>query len=141
MNVTETVLIGLAIINALLLILAFLTYINTLGLKFYLTQVHTGLSSVLVKLHSLEQFSQKLGNSFNEFIQVVEGMMEKMDEAMQMKRGQIYKTMDGKYTAGSIEELIEKIRNNNEEEDYFSEEEMEKLRNLFETDDDEEEEE
>ena len=138
MNVTETVLVGVAIINVLLLFLVFSIYVSMMGLKFNISQIHSGISTAIIKLTAIEQFSQRLGTSFTEFINVVEGMMERLDNVMHIKNGQVYKTVDGKYTAGSIEELIEKIKRNNEEDDHFSEEEMDKLRNLFETDDDDE---
>jgi hypothetical protein len=48
----------------------------------------------------------------------------------------LYKTTDGKYSAHTVDELIEKIKKDGAGDDYFDEEELDKLKRLFDTEDD-----
>jgi hypothetical protein len=49
----------------------------------------------------------------------------------------MFRTIDGKYAAPSLEKLIEKIKKDGAEGEYLSEDELDGLRQLFEENDDE----
>lgn len=139
MTITELVLVVSCVINVFVLILAFSLYKETLGIKSSIKELHVGLITTLNKVHGLEHLSNKIGSSFAEFINLTGNVVEHIEMMIGGVRSkQIYKTSDGKYTATSIEELINKIKDSNEDSKYFSDDELKQLRNMFDdTDDDE----
>jgi hypothetical protein len=119
------------------LILAFLSFKEGLVLKSSIKELQIGLMTTLNKVHGLEHLTNKIGSSFTEFINITNNLVDKMSGMSNGSRhGHLYKTTDGKYSATSIDELINKIKNANEESQYFSDEELDKLRNMFSNEDD-----
>lgn len=133
MSISETVFVVSSVINVLVLILVFIMYTKFIDMKTYVSQLHTGMTTVLSKLFTVEHLMVKLSTGFTEFIQMTEGLVDRVEGGMLHPR--YYRTGDGKYTAHSLNELIEKIKNDDAEKEYFSEDEINKLRKLFEEDD------
>ena len=131
MTIVETVLVASSVINVILLVLVFVLYINFLSVKLHVNQIFNGVATVLNKLVHLEQVTGKMAAGFTEFIKMTEDMVDRMDDG---RAGQVYRTTDGKYSAKSLDELINKIKDDGSETDYFSDDEMKNLRSLFEED-------
>lgn len=131
MSIITTVIIVSTVINVLSLILVFLMYTYLLNLKMQMQQLHAGMSTTLTKLFSVEHTLSKMSNGFTEFIRLTESAMDQMYSGKAL-----YKTSDGKYSAKSIDELIEKIKKDGTTDEYFSEEELDKLKRLFDNEDD-----
>ena len=138
MSVFETVVIVIGIVNVLLLILTFLMYTYLVSAKIHISQMHAGLASILGKVISLEAVTSKMGEGFTEVIALTEDMLGRLGMEAGGYSHQVYKTKDGKYTAKSLDELLNKIREDDAESEYFSDGEINKLRNMFEGDDDDE---
>lgn len=102
-------------------------------MKLQVQQIHVGLSTTLSKIFSIEQILSKIGNSFTEFIQLTENMVDGVGGPMNKV---LYKTTDGKYAARTIDELIEKIKKDGNGDEYFSDEELDKLKKMFDPEDD-----
>lgn len=133
MSITELILVASLVINVFTILLTFIIFHTLMSLKPQIQQIHSGLSTTLAKLFSIEHILDKMGNGFTEFIKLTENMMD----YTQGPTGKIvYKTTDGKYTAKSIDELVEKIKDAGEADEYFSDEELDKLKKLFDEDDD-----
>lgn len=135
---TELVLTVLIVVNIITLILTFLIYTSLLTMKTHIAQMHSGMGTILSRIINTEQLVAKLGSGFTEFINVTGEVVDKLSSVMTgtTKFGQIYRTADGKYVASSLEELVEKIKNDSSESDYFTQEEIDRLKKLFEQDDD-----
>lgn len=131
MTIVETVLVASSVINIILLVLVFVMYANFLSAKIQIQQMHNGLATTLNKLFHLEQVISKMAVGFTEFIKMTEDVVDRMDDG---RIGQVYRTTDGKYSAKSLDELINKIKDDGNETDYFSDDEMKNLRSLFEED-------
>lgn len=102
-------------------------------MKVQIQQMHVGLSTTLSKLFTIEQLLAKIGNGFTEFIGLAENMM---DSGTGSSNKVVYKTTDGKYTARTVDELIEKIKKDGNSDEYFSDEELDKLKKMFDPEDD-----
>ena len=140
MTTLEAVFVVSSVINVFLLILVFLMYTNLTGLKIHISQLHAGMGSTLYRITSLEQIIAKLAVGFSEFVDMTGVMIEKLDASSTQsdpQSDQMYRTVDGEYTAPSIEKLISKIKNDGVEERYFSDEEMARLKRIFEDADNE----
>jgi hypothetical protein len=138
MNIT--LIVGfLVVINIILLFAVILLIRDIVGIKFLSSQMHNGLGNILNRMQQQDMFLNKLGNGFGQFTAMVENLVDKMNDQLGPRGGMLYRTIDGKYAATSLEDLINKIKDNGEEKSYLSEEEIDGLRKLFEEDDDEEE--
>lgn len=131
MSTITTVLIVSTVINVFCIILLFLIYTYTINLKMQMQQLHAGMSTTLTRLFGIENVMTRLGNGFTEFISLTENAMDQMNNGKT-----IYKTSDGKYSAKSVDELIEQIKKDGVTDEYFSDEELDKLKKLFDTEDD-----
>ena len=140
MSVFETVVIVIGIINVLLLILTFLMYTYLVSAKVHISQMHVGMSSILGKVMSLEMVTSKMAAGFTEVVTLTEDMIGRLDMPSCGYSSQVYKTKDGKYTAKSLDELLDKIREDEAESEYFSDTEIDKLRDMFEDDDEDDDE-
>lgn len=136
MTTIEVVLVASSVINVLLLVLVFLSYNNINQMKIHLTQAHAGMGSLLGKMLAMEQVIAKLATGFSDFVDMTGNLLDKLNrEDSRIEFGQVYRTVDGKYSARSLEELLDKIKGEDDEEKYISEDEIEKLKELFEDDD------
>jgi hypothetical protein len=136
MNGFETVVIVMGIVNILVLLLTFLMYTHFISAKVHISQMHVGMSSLLGKVMSLEIVTAKMAAGFTEVIALTEDVIGRLDMPTGGYSTQVYKTKDGKYTAKSLDELLNKIREDEAESEYFSDTEIDKLRDMFDDDDD-----
>ena len=100
--------------------------------------MHVGMSTIVSKLLMLESVISKLGIGFTEFVNVTGDLMDRLEFTGSGPSTKVFKTSDGKFVAGSVEELMDKIKNADVKGEYFSEDEIDKLRNLFEENDEDE---
>jgi len=139
MTVTETVFIVSAVLNVVVLFILLSMYRDTNATKLLIGQIHGALGNVASRVHAQEAYLQKLGSAFSDFTNLMESVAEKIEMVTNMRQGSVYRTMDGKYAASSLQDLIEKIRKDGVESEYLSEEELEGLRQLFADDDEDDE--
>lgn len=104
-----------------------------LNMKIQLQQVHTGLATALTKLFATEHVLGKLANGFTEFIKLMENTI---DQTTDFGHKILYKTTDGKYTANTVDDLINKIKQDGKGDEYFTDEELDKLKKMFDPEDD-----
>jgi len=134
------VIIGVvSVINLfVLLLLVFKLLPEMASAKFaIMTQVSNANLLTAGKLNKIEVLLVKLSNSFNEFVNMTGSVVDKMDDMFKFPPAmQMFRTMDGKFTARSLDELVDKIKKANKESDYLSEEELKKLKEMFEQSDD-----
>jgi hypothetical protein len=133
MSITEVLLVVSAVVNVLTILLAFGIFIYILNVKNQIQHIYQAMSTVLMKLFTLEQLTSKIGNSFADFIKLTE---DAFDFSKDPKNVTLYKTTDGKYSAKTIDELIDKIKKDGSGEEYFNDEELDKLKRLFDNEDD-----
>lgn len=133
MSITEVILIVSLVINLFSIIILFITFLNAINTKNQVQQMYVGLSTILTKTFVIEQSLAKIGNGFTEFIRMTENIVDQMND---VNNKVVYKTADGKYTARSVDELIEKIKKDSNSEEYFSDEELDKLKKMFDPEDD-----
>jgi hypothetical protein len=136
MTIIEVVFVVSSIFNLLSIFLVFAVFANLIRIKTLVEQTHVGVGNVLGRVLGVEQSVSKISQGFTEFIQMTEGMVDRLDD--DGKFNQIYKTTDGRYSAKTLDELINKIKNDGEETEYFSDTDINKLKSLFEQDDDDE---
>lgn len=136
MTLTEVVLVISVAFNITTMFVVLSMYRDMGLMKMLIGQIHGALGNVAGKVHTQEAYLQKLGNAFSDFTNLMESVAEKIDMAANIRQGSVYRTMDGKYAASSLQDLIEKIRKDGVENEYLSEEELEGLRQLFSDDDD-----
>lgn len=134
MTIVETVFIVSTVFNVLCIFLIFVVFANMIKIKTLIEQMHMGLGGVVGKVVAIEQTTNKMAQSFTEFIKMAEAVVDRMDD--DEKISSIYKTSDGKFSARTLDELINKIRSSGEESEYFSSDELDKLKNLFSEDED-----
>jgi len=135
MSVIEAVVVISAVLNILLIVLVFLMYTSLISIKMQINQMHIGMSTMLSKLLMLENITSRIATGFTEFIDATGDMLDKIDFMVNGPSPRVYKTSDGKFVAGSVEELMNKIKGSDAAGEYFSEDEINKLRNLFEEND------
>jgi len=140
MSVIEAVVVISAVLNILLIVLVFLMYTSLISMKMQINQMHIGMSTMLSKLLMLENITARIGTGFTEFIDATGDMLEKIEFMINGPSRRVYKTSDGKFVAGSVDELMNKIKGSDSAGEYFSEDEINKLRNLFEENDEDEDE-
>lgn len=93
--------------------------------------------AVTGRLKEIETFCNKLGTSITELISLLESITKyiEQDNSHGVIDG-VYKTLDGKYTANSIDELIRKIRNDDgSDSSELTQEDIDKMRKMFEDED------
>ncbi len=132
--------IVLGIINLMLLFFVFSLFKDNSALKLLITQMHAGLGNLSTRILNQDAYLQKVGASFAEFTTIMEDLVERMDSPEHMmgpnpKLGMMYRTLDGKYAAGSLEDLINKIKKDGTQESYLSPEELSDLRKMFDGED------
>lgn len=107
----------------------------------HIQNILNGIGTLITRSMVLDHNLQKLSTGFTDFIDATGNLVDKVQlMANQLGADGMYRTMDGRYTANSIEELIHKIRRDKNESSYFDEDELDKLRRMFGDDSDEDEE-
>lgn len=135
MTLIEVVLVISLVLNLVATFIVLSMYRDTTMTKMLIGQIHGALGNIAGKVHTQEAYLHKLGNAFSDFTNLMENIAEKMDTFGQPHNTGIFRTVDGKYAATSLEKLIEKIKKDGVENEYLSEEEIDGLRKLFEDDD------
>jgi hypothetical protein len=130
MSVIEVLVVIFAVINVILLFLLFNVYKEVNRLYIYIKQTHDAQGSIVVKLLGIEAVLGKIAAGFAEMVGATEDLMDKLDMTF-MAPPQVYQTMDGKYSAASIDELIKKLRQDSTEKKYFSDEDLLNLKSMF----------
>lgn len=141
MNISDFVLVVVSVVVVISLFLNFIMFNHITNMNIFVNQLHTGLSNMLNRTVMMEQILGKVGSTLEELVVAAENLIDNLGPTGGGKMGSLYRTMDGKYSAETLEELVEKIKENQEEEKYFKDEDMDKLRKLFEEDDEGEEDE
>lgn len=139
MTITEVVLIVLLVVNMIMLFMNLSVYRDNHSIKLLIGQMHSALGNTISRIQAQEMYLQKLGNAFSEFTELIERIAERIesiDNPRTLGAG-MFRTIDGKYAAPSLEKLIEKIKKDGAEGEYLSEDELDGLRQLFEENDDE----
>jgi hypothetical protein len=130
MSIIEVILVVSLVIHVFSIIILFLNFMSLMTMKVQIQQMHVGLATTLGKLFTIEQLMAKIGNGFTEFVGLAENMMDGPSNRV------VYKTADGKYTAQTVDDLIEKIKKDGKSDEYFSDEELDKLKKMFDPEDD-----
>lgn len=138
MTVSETVLVVLTVVNVIGLFINLSVYKDNNTIKILMTQMHGALGTAVGRLQAQEQYLQRLGSAFSDFTNLMESIAEKIEQASSPSGMGIFRTIDGKYSASSLQDLIEKIKQDGREGEYLSDDEIEGLRKMFENDDDDE---
>jgi hypothetical protein len=128
------VLIVVGIINIILLFMILSIYKDVSNFNILLTQVHAATGALSQKIQSQEIFLNRLGSAFSDLTNSLESMSDKIQFVLEAgpRMGSMYRTIDGKYTATTLEDLINKIKEDNVEEKYLSQDELDSIRDLFE---------
>jgi hypothetical protein len=111
---------------------------DSVAQKLLISQMHAGMGNVAGRVVEQTAYLQKVGNTLTEFTSVLDNLVDKISSP---QMGMLYRTLDGKYSARSLEGLINEIKRDGTEENYLSEDEMKNLRKLFEDDDEDDEDE
>lgn len=133
MTIAEVVLIILLVVNVIMLFMNMSVYRDNHSIKLLIGQMHGALGNTISRIQAQEMYLQKLGNAFSEFTELTERIAERLenDNIRNASMG-MFRTIDGKYSAPSLEKLIEKIKKDGNENEYLSEDELDGLRSLFE---------
>lgn len=134
MTTVETVFVVSTVFNVLCMFLVFVVFANMIKIKTLIEQMHMGLGGVVGKVVAIEQTTNKMAQGFTDFIKMTETLVDRIDDDDRVSS--IYKTSDGKFSAKTLDELINKIRDSGDESEYFSSDELDKLKNLFSEDED-----
>jgi hypothetical protein len=105
---------------------------DSLLAKQHLAELRTMVVGLNLRLTTYEKYFDKLGTGLNQLVAIMNS--SSMDSPGYHT---MYRTMDGKYTATSIEDLLAKIRRDGLEKEYLSDEEIDGLRKMFQEEDDE----
>jgi len=147
MTIVDVVLIVIGVLNIMFMTFMMSLIKDVVSIKLLITQLHTATSTLASRSINQELMINKLGQGFSEFVNLATSMIDKVEMAVMgggsmLGGGRIYRTTDGKFTATSLDELMNKIKNSGKEEDYtpLTQDDMDKLRNLFEQSDEDEDE-
>ena len=137
MSIIELLFAFLVVLNFGMLFILISLIKDLATMKLLVQQLHGVFGNVLTKLSSQELMLAKVGNAFNELTTLMGSVVDKLNFFDGPPMGSVYRTMDGKFTGSTLEELIKKIQSAGQEQNYLSPEEVDGLRKLFEDDADE----
>lgn len=135
MNINETVLIVLLVINIIGVFINLSVYRDNNTIKLLMNQMHGAIGTLVGRMQAQEQYLQRLGNAFSDFTNIMESIADKIEHVAPPSGIGMFRTIDGKYSATSLQELMDKIKKDGREGEYLSDDEIEGLRQLFEDDD------
>jgi hypothetical protein len=125
----EMVIAALLVINIFVVLLVFSSYRDLQNVKLLNQQTHAAMGTLVGRLLNMEQVMGRVIGGLTELINFTETIMDKVEFDV----AQEYRTIDGKYSARSVDELMDKMQRDKEgDTDDF----MGNLRNLFENPDD-----
>jgi hypothetical protein len=134
--ISQMVLVALTIFNVLILGLVFMTYVMMLNTKYQINQIHAAMTTIVTKLLGMEQVLGKVVNALSDLTEVNSEVFDQISMNFgEGAMGNVYRTMDGKYSSNTLEGLVDKIKKDGKEKDYLTED-MDQLRELFESEDD-----
>jgi hypothetical protein len=134
--ISQMVLVALTIFNVLILGLVFMTYVMTLNTKYQINQIHAAMTTIVTKLLGMEQVLGKVVSALSDLAEVNSEVFDQISMNFgEGTMGNVYRTMDGKYSSNTLEGLVDKIKKDGKEKDYLTED-MDQLRELFESEDD-----
>jgi phage-related protein len=134
--ISQMVLVALTIFNVLILGLVFMTYVMMLNTKYQINQIHAAMTTIVTKLLGMEQVLGKVVNALSDLTEVNSEVFDQISMNFgEGAIGNVYRTMDGKYSSNTLEGLIDKIKKDGKEKNYLTED-MDQLRELFESEDD-----
>ena len=134
--ISQMVLVALTIFNVLILGLVFMTYVMMLNTKYQINQIHAAMTTIVTKLLGMEQVLGKVVNALSDLTEVNSEVFDQISMNFgEGTMGNVYRTMDGKYSSNTLEGLVDKIKKDGKEKDYLTED-MDQLRELFESEDD-----
>lgn len=138
---TELIVGFLALINVIVLVGLMIVIRDVVSIKLLSTQLHNAVGTIVNRMQQQDVYLNKLGNAFTDFTSLVETVVDKLNDQdmIDPRRGMLYRTIDGKYAAPSLQDLIDKIKNDGQSDNYLSKDEIDDIRKLFDTDNDEEE--
>jgi len=129
--ISQMVLVGLTIFNVLILVLVFMIYVMTLNTKFQINQIHSAMTTIVTKLLGMEQVLGKVVNALSDLTEVNSEVFDQISMNFgEGAMGNVYRTMDGKYSSDTLEGLVDKIKKDGKEKDYLTDD-MDQLRELF----------
>jgi predicted transcriptional regulator len=123
----EMVITALLVINIFVVLLLFFTQRDVQNIKLLNQQTHAAMGTLVGRLLVVEQHTAKISQSMVELMNFAEHIMDNFEVDITSE----YRTPDGKYSARSIDELMEKIKTD-ETKNKPSDDFMNDLRNLFE---------
>lgn len=134
--ISQMVLVALTIFNVLILGLVFMIYVMMLNTKYQINQIHAAMTTIVTKLLGMEQVLGKVVNALSDLTEVNSEVFDQISMNFgEGAMGNVYRTMDGKYSSNTLEGLVDKIKKDGKEKDYLTED-MDQLRELFESEDD-----
>jgi len=98
---------------------------DSLLTKQHLVELRTMVTGLNLRLLSHEKYFDKLGTGMNQLVSIYNNSMDSSGYHT------MYRTMDGKYTAKSLDELMNKLQQDGVAKEYLSEEELEGFRRMF----------
>ena len=132
---TSILLTAILIFSVLVLLLVFGVFVLVMNLKYQVSQIYSAMTTVVNKIVSIEALTGRLANSFTEYIEIANELADKFGNMPGESHQALYRTMDGKYTASTLDQLMDKIKKDGNVDKYLSDD-MENLRKLFESDED-----
>jgi hypothetical protein len=134
--ISQMVLVALTIFNVLILVLVFMMYVMVLNIKYQINQMHSAMTSIVTKLLGMEQVLSKVVTALSDLTEVNSEVFDQISMNFgEGAIGNVYRTMDGRYSSETLEGLIDKIKGDGKEKDYLTDN-MDQLRELFESEDD-----
>lgn len=126
----ETMVIFTLVFGAVSLWMVASIWRDSLLAKQQLNELKTMVVGLNLRLTTYEKYFDKLGTGLNQLVSVMNSAS--MGPASYHT---MYRTMDGKYTASSLEDLLTKIRRDGLEKEYLSDDELDALRRMFQEED------
>jgi phage-related protein len=107
-----------------------------LNTKYQINQIHAAMTTIVTKLLGMEQVLGKVVSALSDLTEVNSEVFDQISMNFgEGAIGNVYRTMDGKYSSNTLEGLVDKIKKDGKEKDYLTED-MDQLRELFESEDD-----
>lgn len=137
MSGLEVIVIVSLIINAFCLGLIISMGKDAATQKLLTSQMYSAVTTLTTRIAEQSSYLQKIGSTMSELTNLLDDLVFQINNKINMMGhpGMMYRTMDGKYSAQSLEELIGKIKRDGVEDNYLSEDEINGLRKLFEDED------
>jgi hypothetical protein len=131
MNLFEVMLVVVAVLSLITFQFLFTMYKDLSRMHTYAKQTQEMQVGILTHLRGIETVLGKVVAGFTEMVATSEDLMDSIRVDSMLAGPKVYQTTDGKYVAKSMNELLDKIKQDNQETKYFSEEEIHNLKKMF----------